>query len=270
MVTAMRAMTLIVIAMLIALVTLARPAEASARLEPPDVTNMSVPNAEATLKAWNPDVVITYKPGLETLPGGTDPSTVVVTSAEQTNPSAEFEAPAVTVSISPVIPDLVGLTLADAQRRVTAHGFRGVYEPTTAGLDWIVTSQRPAAVGERFRFNATIGMALVAPASAVPPTSAVAVPTETDEGGSTLSTPVAVATAGGIGLLLLLLTLLGVRAARRARKIEISGTEVVEMRITQSTVSGPTIVERPGEMSLSVRLESHMDAGVQTVQEVSQ
>ena len=80
----------------------------------------------------------------------------------------------------------------------------------------------------------------------------------------------AVATAGGIGLLLLLLTLLGIRAARRARKVEIAGTEVVEMRITPAPLSGPTIVERPGEMSLSVRLESHMDAGVQTVQEVSQ
>jgi hypothetical protein len=265
---AMRAVTLVVIATLVALVTLARPAEASARFEPPNVTNQSVPDAEATLKAWNPEVVITYKPGLETLPGGTDPSTVVVTSAEQTNLGVEFEPPLVTVSISPVIPDLVGLTLADAQRRVTAHGFRGVFEPTIAGLDWIVTSQRPAAVGERFRFNATIGMALVAPT--LPPTSAVPVPTETDEGGGTLSTPVAVATAGGIGLLLLLLTLLGVRAARRARKVEIAGTEVVEMRITQAPLSGPTIVERPGGMSLSVRLESHMDAGVQTVQEVSQ
>ena len=161
-VTAMRAATLVVIATLVALVTLARPAEASARFEPPNVTNQSVPDAEATLKAWDPNVVITYKPGLETLPGGTDPSTVVVTSAEQTNLGVEFEPPLVTVSISPVIPDLVGLTRADAQQRVTAHGFRGVFEPTIAGLDWIVTSQRPAAVGERFRFNATIGMILVA------------------------------------------------------------------------------------------------------------
>ncbi len=79
-------------------------------------------------------------------------------------------------------------------------------------------------------------MTLVAPPA---PTSAAPVPTETDEGGGTLSTPVAVATAGGIGLLLLLLTLLGVRAARRARKVEIAGPEIVEMRISQ----GPR--ERP-------------------------
>ena len=194
---------------------------------------------------------------------------MVVTSAEQTNLGVEFEPPLVTVSVSPIIPNLVGLTLADAQRTLTAHGLRGVAEPSLAGLDWIVTSQSPAAAGERFRFNATIGMTLVAPPPA--PTSAVAVPTETDEGGggSTLSTPVAVATAGGIGLLLLLLTLLGIRAARRARKVELGATETVEMRVSQGPVSGPTIVERPGEISLSVRLESHMDAGVQTVQEVT-
>jgi hypothetical protein len=177
------------------------------------------------------------------------------------------------MSISATIANLVGLTLIDAQSTVVAHGMRSVFEPAGAGVDWVVTSQRPAAAGERFRFNATIAMLLIAPTTGpVPPTETPVDRTVDDrtlDDSGTVFTPVAIATGGGIGLLLLLLAVLGVRAVRRARRAEVAPTEIVEMRISAGSVSGPTVVEPPGAISLSVRLESHMDVGTQTVQEVA-
>jgi hypothetical protein len=173
---------------------------------------------------------------------------VVVVSYAWLNPvqtGAAVVRPQIRLSLGARVPDLAGLTPAEAEKAVTTRGLRLEAAPAQPAAAWEVTGQRPSA-GTLVDFGATVGATFAAPPPPPRPWALIA------------------GVAGAGLLLLVLLALLLTRAARRRRH---HVNERVEARGYAGEVVGPELSE--GGPSVRVRLESHYDAGTFRLEEAA-
>ena len=221
------------------------PAWAGRVEPPPDVKGLTVSEARAQLTAWNQNVTIQTAPANP--PAGVDQSTVVVVSYAWLNPvqtGAAVVRPQIRLSLGARVPDLAGLTPAQADRAVTTRGLRLEAAPGQPAAAWVVTGQRPAA-GTLAEFGLTVGATFAAPPPPPRPWGLIA------------------GVAGAGLVLLVLLALLLTRAVRRRGRT----VEQVQARGYPGEVVGPELSE--GGPSVSVRLEPHYDAGTFRLEEVA-
>ena len=213
---------------------------------PPDVKGLTVSEARAQLTAWNSNVTIQTLPANP--PTGVDQSTVVVVTYTWLNPvqtGAAVVRPQIRLSLGARVPDLAGLTPAQADRAVTTRGLRLEAAPGQPAASWMATGQRPAA-GTLAEFGLTVGATFAAPPPPPRPWILLA------------------GVAASVLLPLVLVSVLATRAVRRRRRGRT--VERVEARGYPGEVVGPELSE--AGPSVSVRLEPHYDAGTFRLEEV--
>jgi PASTA domain-containing protein len=178
---------------------------------PPDVHGLSVADAREKLQGWDPKVVVSTVPTAQNLPQGLDPAVVVVATSTWLNPTPiDFEAPQVELALGSAVPDLAGMTQAQATDALTSHGLTLDARPEGASADWVQAFQRPAAgTIVALLQRVTVEFAPPAPASATPPAG-------TQDGSSGVRIRL-LAGGGGVLLLLVVGTALGLRRASRRR-----------------------------------------------------
>jgi hypothetical protein len=112
----------------IVLVVLGSPAFAEEHDQLPDVVGLNGGQAQAKLLDWYPVVLITTQPSADTVPAGTDLTQAFVTEQQLLNPESldvdkrQTDPPQVRLTVRPKVPNLVGMTLDQAQAAVTARG----------------------------------------------------------------------------------------------------------------------------------------------------
>ncbi len=219
------------------------------REDPPDVRGLSVDDARKALQAWNRNVAIQVLP--ERLPAGVDESTVVVISSTLLNapssPSITVQRPVMRLSLGSRVPDLTGMTTAEAAQALVTRGLRLSPPSPRPEPTWVVSAQQlpPGTIVE---FGAPVSATFVAPETGPPNLVLV----------------------GAAGLLLLLLVLaiaLSIRASRRrARRRRDRLAAAVRLQTHPGQVVGPELTEHAG--TVSVRLEPHHDRGTLRMEEV--
>jgi hypothetical protein len=223
---------------------------------PPDVTGLTIAAAKAALRQWRDDATIVYSPPLEQLPPGVDQSTVVVLRSAELPIPSNSKSPRILLELGAAVPDLVGLSRAEAQAALVPLGL--VMEAdTTAPDNWVVQLTKPA-VGQLVPFGTPVTVILVAPP--VRPTTEPPVPRPT-------SVPTA-AVVGAGGLLLLLLVAGSTLALRRSRTRAPVTTVPphIDVRGHHGEVIAPEV--RSVGPDLSLRVVGHRGDPTYTVEEV--
>jgi hypothetical protein len=155
--------------------------------------------------------------------------------------------PQIRLSLGARVPDLAGLTPAQATQALTTRGLRLEAAPAQPAAAWLVTGQRPSA-GTLVEFGLTVGATFAAPPPPPRPWILLA------------------GVAAAVLLPLVLVAVLATRAVRRKRRRGRT-VEQVEARGYAGEVVGPELSE--GGPSVSVRLEPHYDAGTFRLEEVA-
>jgi hypothetical protein len=215
------------LAALLALVLGGAPAAAAAP-EPPDVRGLTIDAARERLMAWSPTVSLEIVPDPADLPRGVSPSVVVVIKATWLNssisPGATVVRPRVRVDLGVRLPDLTGLTLAEAADLLAVRGLSTHPSPDPPPDGWRV-SEQSVPPGTLVDFALPIGVTL-APVSYPFPWL-----------------PVGVA-AGAVGLLAIAALVLLLRARRRrGRTPEPAPVESVHVQAYRGRIIGPELTE---------------------------
>jgi hypothetical protein len=156
----------------------------------PNVIGLTEGNAQAQLVAWNPRLVISTRPVPDDLPPGTDISVLLVAEQEPVDPSLDalthVSRPEVRLTLQPGVPQLVGLTVDQAQDALTATGLvledrpdssstggeatPGPPPGSPADASDVVVLQQPVP-GTMVAFGDEVTVGLGPPARPGPPTS---------------------------------------------------------------------------------------------------
>jgi PASTA domain len=215
--------------------------------DPPDVRGLSVDDARNALQAWNRTVVIQVVP--ELMPSGVDESTVVVATATLLNPPSSPNVtairPVMRLALGSSVPDLTGMTPAEAVQALAARGLRLAPPSPQPQPSWVVTTQhvQPGVIVE---FGVPVAATFAAP----------------DTG------PPMILLLGAAGVVLLALaTLLGIRTSRRrTRRRRARLAAAVRLETHPGQVVGPDVTEH--DTTVSVRLAPHHDRGTLSTEEV--
>jgi hypothetical protein len=199
----------------------------------PDVVGLPVTEATRVLAEWNKAVLFVYEPSAELTVDRADVVVARVTWRTTPGTFVAAQRPAVTLTLGRRVPDLGGLTRAQAEGALKPLEFVLVATPPAAAETWVVRSQLPA-VGTIVEFT---------PNNAVSVT--LADPTRPEERWFGLPRATAIALGGSFAALLIVLLVLGSllvrRAVRRRAGPDAAAAEHVEVRVLAGQVVGPEL-----------------------------
>jgi hypothetical protein len=229
---------------LLAALGAAAPAWA-ARVDPPDVTGLSLPAAQEALQLWDKSVLLIVVPELKEIPSGMDQGNLLIVSSKWLNPDPiDAVRPEVQLNLGTRMPDLTGLSFAAASTILTRHGLILATIPARPGPDLVAQSQTPEVallIGVRSQVQVVFGQ----PSPTAPTTSTPSpVPPVVRPWSPGLVATVATAAGAGVALLALLGLLALRRAARwRRRGHDQDVSEQIDVRTYAGQVVGPDLVE---------------------------
>ena len=201
------------------------------------MTGLPLAQAERLLRAWEPNVIVSYAPPLKELPPEIDQTRLVAATGTWLNPDPiDSVAPRVEVALGALVPDLTGLTVDQVRATLTPLGLRDSAIPATAGRDWPVTAQRPKA-GTVVPLRSLVTAILSLPTITPSPTATLPPPPARPRW-----VPIVAAAGGGLLVLALLgtLVLIGRRSRVRRRQRGGDGHERIE---TRAHAGPPPVVE---------------------------